>query len=178
MEDNNNNNNNHSTSSFLNTSSSSLNIDSETKGSFSPESWPVSPVPSSCSSSGSGIMLNNQSDKEIAQSELPTETVLYENDFDLCTLLTDMVKAKAALAAAVRKTSRKAGAGFKDYTRQLTARLLDSHFTNGRSGWSLEQNGIDLYRSRVKCIGTDVADFEYGQPVFLDLQPLSTRIKV
>jgi hypothetical protein len=102
--------------------------------------------------------------------------VLYENDFDLYSLVKEMILAKSASAAAVKRTTRKHS--FKSYTKQLTARMLDSHYTNGRTSWCLEQNGIDLYRSKVKCIGTDVNDFDYGQPVYLDLQPLSTRIKL
>jgi hypothetical protein len=35
-----------------------------------------------------------------------------------------------------------------------------------------------MYRSRVQCIGTTLADCGLGEPVFLDLQPLSTRIEL
>ena len=61
----------------------------------------------------------------------------------------------------------------------LTARLLDAHWTNGEAAWSLANSGgMDLYRTRVACIGTELDDFGFGEPVYFDLQPLSTRIKL
>jgi hypothetical protein len=129
------------------------------------------------------LVLTNQTDTELLNSNNDDgegahapATVVYENDFDLYSLIKEMILAKTASAAATKRTIRKNS--FKNYTKQLTARLLDSHYTNGKAAWCLEQNGIDLYRSKVQCIGTDVNDFDYGQPVYLDLQPLSTRIKL
>jgi hypothetical protein len=44
--------------------------------------------------------------------------------------------------------------------------------------WCILENGIDLYRSKIKCIGTNINDCDFSEPVFLDLQPLSTRIQL
>jgi hypothetical protein len=130
--------------------------------------------------STTALVLTNQTDTDLLNSKeesaAASSTVIYENDFDLYGLIKEMILAKSASAAAIKRTTRKSS--FKNYKKQLTARLLDSHFTNGKSSWCLEQNGMDLYRSKVRCIGTDVNDFDYGQPVYLDLQPLSTRIKL
>ncbi len=48
----------------------------------------------------------------------------------------------------------------------------------GSESWSIVDNGFDMYRSRIRCIGTRLADCGLGEPVFLDLQPLSTRIEL
>ena len=137
-----------------------------------------------------------------------SEPILYENDFDLYNLLKDMIgsnklainnnltniynnnkmpyiKRMPSLNTRLAKPNKifnpnlyQRKIQYKNYTKSLTARLLDSHFTNGKSEWCLIENGIDFYRSKIKCIGTDMNDFDYGDLVYFDLQPLSTRIKL
>ena len=65
---------------------------------------------------------------------------------------------------------------FSACTRLLTATLLPTHFVAAGGGWSLADNGFDLYRARVRCIGSRLADCGAGEAVSLDLQPLSTRL--
>ena len=111
--------------------------------------------------------------------------VLYDNDFDLYTLLKDMnakgvqkTNFSISSTSGIDRAKRSIHLYKKNSTKSLTARLLDSHFTNGKTEWSLVENGMDLYRSKIKCIGTQMKDFGYGEAVFFDLQPLSTRIKL
>lgn len=60
----------------------------------------------------------------------------------------------------------------------LTAKSLDSHFTNGKHDWCLVDCGCDLYRTLIKT-ANDVNEkpkLENAERVFFDLQPLSTRL--
>jgi hypothetical protein len=127
----------------------------------------------------------------ILQSPVIQSPLLYENDFDLYNLLKDMTKSTDAICnnvlssssseAVVKSVSLKRthkAAPYKDYTRMLTARLLDSHYADGKNEWCSIDKGMDLYRIKTKCIGTDVNDFGNGEAVLFDLQPLSTRIKL
>ena len=131
------------------------------------------------------ITSTNQSagdDDSSSQSSL----FLYENDFDLYNILKDMntsvpphlQQPQQQQQRQMQSRPKRRNSFKKNVTKSLTARLLDSHFTNGKNEWSLIENGMDLYRSKIKCIGTDTKDFGNGDAVFLDLQPLSTRIKL
>ena len=133
----------------------------------------------------------NEANDRIIPNDSPTQSsvILYENDFDLYNLLKDMNTFNSKTNAPIFRRSsassptqpqkpRRKNFFRKNVTKSLTARLLDSHFTNGKSEWTLIENGMDLYRSKVKCIGTDMKDCGNGEAVSLDLQPLSTRIKL
>ena len=110
----------------------------------------------------------------MSNTELDTvKPEFFENDFDLCILLQDMVEKKNK-----PKKTKINQTVFKNYEKSLTARVLDSHFVDGKNEWCQIENGFDMYRAKVKCIGTKVEDFAPSEPVFLDLQPLSTRIKL
>jgi hypothetical protein len=116
-----------------------------------------------------------------------TDSIVYENDFDLYNLHNEMLNnsiqnetrnsgepnTKIAKKSRVFKKNP-----FKNYKKSLTASLLESHSTNGTEQWQLINKGIDLYRIKTKCIGTEPSNFDYGEPIYLDLQPLSTRIKL
>lgn len=64
----------------------------------------------------------------------------------------------------------------------LTAKSLDSHFTNGKNDWCLVDCGCDMYRTLVKSSGTETREvrsrLETGELVFFDFQPLSTRLSL
>lgn len=64
----------------------------------------------------------------------------------------------------------------------LTAKSLDSHFTNGKNDWCLVDCGCDMYRTLVKSSGIEVREtrsrLETGELVFFDFQPLSTRLSL
>lgn len=107
---------------------------------------------------------------------------LVGNDFDLYILLKEMLTsnlAKENLDEEWRQgKSRRQKNAFKDYSKLLTATLLPTHYVPAGGGWALADNGFDLYRAKVKCIGTNLADCDFGEPVFLDFQPLSTRVNL
>jgi len=116
-----------------------------------------------------------------------TDSIVYENDFDLYNLHNEMLnnsiqnefKNSAEPSKKIAKKTRVLKKNpFKNYKKSLTASLLESHSTNGIEQWQLINKGIDLYRIKSKCIGTDPSNFDYGEPIYLDLQPLSTRIKL
>jgi hypothetical protein len=129
---------------------------------------------------------NTNTSTSSTDSASQSPVVLYDNDFDLYTILKDMNVTPKAIKAGGQwseyneaiKVKRGVTLFKKNTAKSLTARLLDSHFTNGRSEWSLVENGMDLYRSKTKCIGTEMKDCGNGEAVSFDLQPLSTRIKL
>jgi hypothetical protein len=68
----------------------------------------------------------------------------------------------------------------------LTAKLLDSHFTNGKNEWGLSGCGCDMYRTILKSMNT-ISPSSSSSPLrhcanaellFFDIQPLSTRISL
>ena len=136
------------------------------------------------------IEVSPNGDAQVLEADLTglqSSSILFDNDFDLYNLLKDMISTKMVsfdesavdttdVETQIKKIKKRNS--YKNYTKSLTARLLDSHFTDGRTEWCLIENGMDLYRSKIKCIGTDSNDFGYGEPIFFDLQPLSTRIKL
>jgi hypothetical protein len=112
---------------------------------------------------------------------------LMGNDFDLCILLQEMLTSNLARENLDEETRQGKGwrpkNAFKDYSKLLTATLLPTHYVDAaRSGqdrgWALADNGFDLYRAKVRCIGTKLADCDFGEPVFLDFEPLSTRVQL
>lgn len=104
------------------------------------------------------------------------------SDFDLYILLKEMLTsnlAKENVEGERRQgKSRRQKNAFKDYSKLLTATLLPTHYVPAGGGWALADNGFDLHRSKVKCIGTNLADCDFGEPVSLDFQPLSTRVNL
>jgi hypothetical protein len=126
------------------------------------------------------LVLTNQGSLSVTQSpvldslDLIKSPVLYENDFDLYILLKDMLNGKLKL----KKEKNSSVTPFKSYTKQLTAHFDGYYECDGRTEWAPIQNGYDMYSKKINCIGTDPSDFGFGDPVSLDLQPLSTRIKL
>lgn len=122
------------------------------------------------------IVLTNQEALSVSNSpdQLVKSPILYENDFDLYILLKDMLNGKLKLKREKKQTLTP----FKNYTKSLTAHFNEYHECDGKNEWGLTQNGYDMYSKKISCIGTDPNDFDYGDPVSLDLQPLSTRIKL
>lgn len=160
--------------------------------------------PSSPTLSRTALVLTNQtssSSNQVEENDGESDggtTVVYQDDFDLYLLLKDMIKynplatIKAAgssnsLASIITNEQQKRSVvphrprrklTFKGYTKSLIAERLDCHYTDGKQSWEVEENGMVLYRNKVRCIGTQVKDFAFSEPVYLDLQPLSTRIKL
>ena len=126
------------------------------------------------------LVLTNQGALSVTHSpvmdsiDLIKSPVLYENDFDLYILLKDMLNGKLKF----KKEKKSSVTPFKSYTRQLTAHFDGYYECDGRTEWAPVQNGYDMYSKKINCIGTDPSDFDFGDPVSLDLQPLSTRIKL
>lgn len=124
------------------------------------------------------VVLTNQDGTALENNKNNDDTQIYENDFDLYILLKDMLNSKLAEETSKEDVKKKSKNQFKDYTKSLTATVLPTHYVNGDNSWALHDNGFEMYRSETKCIGTDLADCGFGEPVFLDLQPLSTRIEL
>jgi len=150
------------------------------------QSRPSSTSTKQNSNPSSNTNTNTSTSTSSTDSASQSPVVLYDNDFDLYTILKDMNVTPKAITAGGQKSEHNEAAKVKrgitlfkkNTAKSLTARLLDSHFTNGKSEWSLVENGMDLYRSKIKCIGTEMKDCGNGEAVSFDLQPLSTRIKL
>ena len=125
------------------------------------------------------VVLTNEENQEDPLSYDHNELKVYKNNFDLYILLKDMLntKFKEDSNQTISKKKRTKNE-FKSYKKLLTAKLLPTYFADGKQSWSLIENGFDMYRTQIKCIGTDLNDCDFGDPVFLDLQPLSTRLEL
>lgn len=122
------------------------------------------------------IVLTNNDDIEslnqMAKEDL-TQDLVFENDFDLYTMLKDMTKINNE-----EDERKKRKLNYKGTKRLLTAKLSDITHTDGILKLSVNQNETFLYSKNISCIGTNPQDFEFSEIVSLDLQALSTRVKL
>lgn len=132
----------------------------------------------------------------ISNDTLQSPAILYENDFDLYSLLKEMIKnpqlkskrnsltggtpqtPEPSSAASEQMTQAKRKVIYKNYTKQLTAQRNDINYTDGKTNWLLQNNDALMYSKHINCIGTSINDCDFSESIFLDLQPLSTRIKL
>ena len=140
------------------------------------------------------IIFTNTDDLEnlnaISNNVVDSPAILYENDFDLYSLLKEMIKNKQENDTEQKPPAEVANYNkeqmnqdrrkviYKNYKKLLTAQLNDISYTDGKAKWLLHTNFNLMYSKNINCIGTSLSDCEHSEPIFLDLQPLSTRIKL
>jgi hypothetical protein len=121
------------------------------------------------------VLTNNENIEKLNQmvKEELKHDIVFENDFDLYTMLKDMTKVKTD-----DDERKKRKIDYKGTSKLLTAKLSDIIYTDGKLKLNLTQNETFLYSKKINCIGTNLKDFAFSEIVSLDLQALSTRVKL
>jgi hypothetical protein len=112
------------------------------------------------------IISNNNPDGVVSPA------ILYENDFDLYSILKDMIKIPQqkskqlnnVIAEPIVESYNKEQMDkdkrrviFKSYKKLLTAQLNDISYTDGKDKWLLATNFNLMYSKNIKCIGTHLS---------------------
>jgi hypothetical protein len=107
------------------------------------------------------------------------ENVSKQNDFDQFLILNDMLS-QNEITKNKNENLKKMTSCFKNYTKKLTAHLNQASECDGNNDWKevIISNKDDLFNKEIKCIGTSPADFELGDPITIDIQPLSTTLDI
>lgn len=107
------------------------------------------------------------------------ENVTKQNDFDQFLILNDMLS-QNEITKNKNENLKKMTSCFKNYTKKLTAHLNQASECDGNNDWKevIIFNKDDLFNKEIKCIGTSPADFELGDPITIDIQPLSTTLDI
>ena len=93
--------------------------------------------------------------------------ILYENDFDLYSLLKEMIKipqqknkqlqSDIVESKVEQMNNDKRKVIYKNYKKLLTAQLNDISYTDGKNKWLLATNFNLMYSKNVRCIGTNLS---------------------
>ena len=107
------------------------------------------------------------------------EILSKQNYFDQFLILNDMLS-QNEITKNKNENLKKMTSCFKNYTKKLTAHLNQASECDGNNDWKevILFNKDDLFNREIKCIGTSPSDFELGDPITIDIQPLSTTLDI